>query len=49
MLNQKMIYEGKAKRIFETANSNELMMEFKDSLTAFNALNASKKTRGKLK
>lgn len=32
-----MIYEGKAKRIFETIVANELMMEFKDSLTAFNA------------
>ncbi len=33
----KLIYEGKAKKIFETAVPNELLMEFKDSLTAFNA------------
>lgn len=33
----KMIYEGKAKKIFETENPDQLMMEFKDSLTAFNA------------
>ena len=32
-----MIYEGKAKRIFETLVAEELMMEFKDTLTAFNA------------
>ena len=32
-----MIYEGKAKRIFETSNADQLRMEFKDSLTAFNA------------
>lgn len=36
-MNHKMIYEGKAKKIFETGVSNQLMMEFKDSLTAFNA------------
>ncbi|MBC7465363.1 MAG: phosphoribosylaminoimidazolesuccinocarboxamide synthase [Bdellovibrio sp.] len=37
-MTQKLIYEGKAKKIFETSNPNELMMEYKDSLTAFNAL-----------
>ena len=36
-MSQRMIYEGKAKKIFETEVSNQLMMEFKDSLTAFNA------------
>jgi len=36
-MSQKLIYEGKAKKIFETEHANELMMEFKDSLTAFNA------------
>lgn len=36
-MNLKMIYEGKAKKIFETPAMNELLMEFKDSLTAFNA------------
>lgn len=33
----KMIYEGKAKKIFDFSD-NEIIMEFKDSLTAFNAL-----------
>ncbi len=33
----KLIYEGKAKKIFQGEKSNELVMQFKDSLTAFNA------------
>jgi phosphoribosylaminoimidazole-succinocarboxamide synthase len=33
----KLIYEGKAKKLYESS-SGELVMEFKDSLTAFNAL-----------
>lgn len=33
-----MIYEGKAKKIFKTDQPNILLMEYKDSLTAFNAL-----------
>ena len=33
----KLIYEGKAKKLFES-KEGELIMEFKDSLTAFNAL-----------
>lgn len=32
-----LLYEGKAKKIFSTDNENVLLMEFKDSLTAFNA------------
>ncbi len=32
----KLLYEGKAKRIYETQNPNEVICEFKDSLTAFN-------------
>ena len=32
----KLLYEGKAKRIYETDNKNEVICEFKDSLTAFN-------------
>ena len=32
----KLLYEGKAKRIYETKNPNEVICEFKDSLTAFN-------------
>jgi phosphoribosylaminoimidazole-succinocarboxamide synthase len=34
---EKLIYEGKAKRIFSTKDSAKLIQEFKDSLTAFNA------------
>lgn len=40
MINQKgeFLYEGKAKKIHSVKNSNDLVwMEFKDSLTAFNA------------
>jgi phosphoribosylaminoimidazole-succinocarboxamide synthase len=33
----KLLYEGKAKKIFETENPQLVMMEFKDDLTAFNA------------
>lgn len=33
----KLIYEGKAKKIFQSEKSEELVMQFKDSLTAFNA------------
>lgn len=32
-----MIYEGKAKKVFATDNADILILEFKDSLTAFNA------------
>ena len=32
-----LLYEGKAKKIFATSDANVLLMEFKDSLTAFNA------------
>lgn len=38
MKTQEMIYEGKAKKIFTTEQPNILLMEYKDSLTAFNAL-----------
>ncbi len=38
MDSKKLIYEGKAKRIFLVDDPNLVMMEFKDSLTAFNAL-----------
>ncbi len=34
----KLIYEGKAKKIFQTDKADQVLMEFKDSLTAFNAL-----------
>jgi phosphoribosylaminoimidazole-succinocarboxamide synthase len=33
----KLLYEGKAKKIFATENPQVVLMEFKDSLTAFNA------------
>jgi phosphoribosylaminoimidazole-succinocarboxamide synthase len=33
----KLLYEGKAKKIYATENPQVVMMEFKDSLTAFNA------------
>ncbi len=33
-----LLYEGKAKRMYATAQPGELIMEFKDSLTAFDAV-----------
>jgi phosphoribosylaminoimidazole-succinocarboxamide synthase len=33
-----LLYEGKAKRLFSTDNPGELVMEFKDDLTAFDAV-----------
>jgi len=33
----KMLYEGKAKRMFETKDPEILLIEYKNSLTAFNA------------
>lgn len=33
----KLIYEGKGKKLYATENENELISEFKDDLTAFNA------------
>ena len=38
MKTQELLYEGKAKKIFKTDNPEILLMEYKDSLTAFNAL-----------
>ncbi|QCT94510.1 phosphoribosylaminoimidazolesuccinocarboxamide synthase [Caminibacter mediatlanticus TB-2] len=38
----KLLYEGKAKKIYETDNPNEVICEFKDSLTAFNGEKADK-------
>ena len=37
----KLLYEGKAKKIYETENPDEVICEFKDSLTAFNGEKAS--------
>ncbi|PWU17617.1 MAG: phosphoribosylaminoimidazolesuccinocarboxamide synthase [Bdellovibrio sp.] len=36
-MKNEMIYEGKAKRLYTTDNAGVLLLEFKDSLTAFNA------------
>ena len=33
-----LLYEGKAKRLYRTENPDEMVMEFKDSLTAFDAI-----------
>ncbi|MEA3508417.1 MAG: phosphoribosylaminoimidazolesuccinocarboxamide synthase [Synergistota bacterium] len=33
-----LLYEGKAKRLYETDDPSTLLLEYKDSLTAFNAL-----------
>ncbi len=38
MSQQTPLYEGKAKRIFATNNPDQLLVEYKNSLTAFNAL-----------
>lgn len=32
----KLLYEGKAKRLFDTGHAHELLMEFKNDATAFN-------------
>lgn len=37
MENGRMLYEGKAKRMFETTDPDILLIEYKNSLTAFNA------------
>lgn len=38
MLQSNPFYEGKAKRLYLTENPDEIRVEYKDSLTAFNAL-----------
>ena len=38
----KLIYEGKAKKIFANKNPKEVIVEFKDDATAFNAAKKSK-------
>ncbi len=35
---QELLYEGKAKKVFRTEVDDQYYLEFKDSLTAFNAL-----------
>ena len=40
-MKKELLYEGKAKRIYATENPNEVICEYKDSLTAFNGEKAS--------
>ncbi len=37
MEKKELLYEGKAKKLYTTTNDDELIAEFKDDLTAFNA------------
>ncbi len=39
-----LLYEGKAKRIYKTENPDEVICEYKDSLTAFNGEKASQES-----
>ena len=49
MNKKELLYEGKAKKVFFTDNENELILEFKDDLTAFNAQKkSSEKDKGSL-
>ena len=44
-----LIYEGKAKKIFSSCDSDRVLIEFKDDATAFNALKKAKfEGKGKL-
>lgn len=38
MSHQELLYEGKAKKVFKTANENHLMVSYKDDATAFNGI-----------
>ncbi len=45
----KLIYEGKAKKVFSHEDADKVIIEFKDDATAFNALKKAKfKGKGKL-
>ncbi|MBL0691257.1 MAG: phosphoribosylaminoimidazolesuccinocarboxamide synthase [SAR324 cluster bacterium] len=35
-IKKELLYEGKAKKVFATSNPNEVIVEFKDDITAFN-------------
>ncbi len=49
MKKKELLYEGKGKRLFKTADENLLISEFKDDLTAFNAQKkGSEKGKGSL-
>lgn len=37
MTTENLLYEGKAKKVFSTTNPDEVIVEYKNSLTAFNA------------
>ncbi len=48
-MNKKLIYEGKAKKVFSHDDSDKVIIEFKDDATAFNALKKAKfEGKGKL-
>ena len=48
-MNKKLIYEGKAKKVFSHDDSDKVIIEFKDDATAFNALKKEKfEGKGKL-
>ena len=48
-IKKKLIYEGKAKRIFEHEDKDKVIIEFKDDATAFNSLKkATFKGKGEL-
>ena len=40
-----LLYEGKGKKIFKTDDENVFIAEFKDDLTAFNALKKGSEVR----
>ena len=48
-MNNKLLYEGKAKKVFSHDDSDKVIIEFKDDATAFNALKKAKfEGKGKL-
>tara|TARA_Y100001968_G_scaffold333289_1_gene395202 strand:+ start:7689 stop:8426 length:738 start_codon:yes stop_codon:yes gene_type:complete len=48
-IKQRLIYEGKAKKIFEHEDKEKVIIEFKDDATAFNSLKKAKfKGKGEL-
>ena len=45
----KLVYEGKAKKVFSHDDGDKVIIEFKDDATAFNALKKAKfEGKGKL-
>ena len=36
MTNEKLLYEGKAKNVYQAENEDEVLMVYKDQATAFN-------------